>query len=687
FRRQRARAVGLAAVAGERDELHVWCARIGLQPSRELVAVHARQPDVEDGELGQELLEHGERAGAVAHGAGIEADFVEQLREGPGRIDPELREGSEAEDGGGVINRPRPGFHNGKFPKKPLDVPVVESSSVAGTNPELGLSFDALNHRQQRLANGGNQFSLEPPDQGLCVGNGFVLEAINSVARVWDTAGTPLTGVMDLNTFFGYPAAIDRATYPGPNSIGPNVIDPQCYYDPDNNRFIVDITTLPVDANGAFNGKNTIDVAVSNTGDPTGTWTIYHVPAQNDGTDGTPNHGCTLDGTTPGPCIQDYPHIAGDRWGVYITTNEYDLFGPKFNAAQIFAFSKAQLAAHPASIAVTLVENLSVDGSPGFTVWPASSPVGQYATEANGTEYFLSTITGDGSETGNPTGTARRIGLWALTNTKSLDSASPALGLTSRLINSEPYAFPPKSDQKVGPTPLRDCLNDTSDLFGTDPTFGPLGCWFLFFDPPATWQPEVEAAIDSNDGRMQQTWYTNGVLWGATDTAVNVGGEVRAGIAWFAVAPKINGAGKVEGKVKQQGYLALAGNNLTYPAIAMGTDGKGAIAFTVVGSDYFPSAGYATIDADGSVGQVHIAAAGVGPDDGFSGYKAFPPSRSRWGDYGAAVTDGSTIWIASEYINQSCTLEEYLFGGPIGSCGRTRSALANWGTRISSLNR
>ena len=275
---------------------------------------------------------------------------------------------------------------------------------------------------------------------------------------MWSTSGSALTGVQDLNTFFGYPAAIDRTT----GVVGPNVIDPQCYYDPDNNRFVVDITTLDVDADGNYNGKNTIDVAVSNTGDPTGAWTIYYVPAQNDGTDGTPNHGCTTDGTTPGPCFQDYPHIGADKYGVYITTNEYDLFGPNYNAAQIFAFSKAQLAAHPASINVTLVENLNVDGSPGFTVWPATSPAGQYASDKNGTEYFLSTIAGDGSETGNPTGTARRIGLWAVTNTKSLDSASPALNWTSRLINSETYVFPPKSDQKPGNIPLADCINNTT---------------------------------------------------------------------------------------------------------------------------------------------------------------------------------------------------------------------------------
>ena len=113
----------------------------------------------------------------------------------------------------------------------------------------------------------------------------------------------------------------------------------------------------------------------------------------------------------------------------------------------------------------------------------------------------------------------------------------------------------------------------------------------------------------------------------------------------------------------------------------MGTNGKGAIAFTVMGGNYYPSAGYVTIDADGNVGPVHIAAAGLGPDDGFTSYNAFvgDPPRTRWGDYGAAVTDGSSIWIASEYIAQTCTLQQYLTGA-IGSCNGTRTSLANWAT-------
>jgi hypothetical protein len=82
---------------------------------------------------------------------------------------------------------------------------------------------------------------------------------------------------------------------------------------------------------------------------------------------------------------------------------------------------------------------------------------------------------------------------------------------------------------------------------------------------------------------------------------------------------------------------------------------------------------------------IHVAAAGKGPQDGFAGYKVFnlpAPNTPRWGDYGAASVDGSKIWIASEYIGQSCTLAQYE-KAPFGTCGNTRTALANWGTRVS----
>src|SRR5205807_4251717 len=62
-------------------------------------------------------------------------------------------------------------------------VPAPPPNSIALVNPGFS-GFPGLTHRDQRRAGTGaysnTQFSLEPPDQGLCVGNGFVLELVNT---------------------------------------------------------------------------------------------------------------------------------------------------------------------------------------------------------------------------------------------------------------------------------------------------------------------------------------------------------------------------------------------------------------------------------------------------------------------------------------------------------------------------
>ena len=76
----------------------------------------------------------------------------------------------------------------------------------AGSNPDLLTSFDGLTNYDRRFARGGNQVSAgEPPDQGLCVGNGYVLESVNTVLRVYDTKGKALTKAIAQSEFYGYP--------------------------------------------------------------------------------------------------------------------------------------------------------------------------------------------------------------------------------------------------------------------------------------------------------------------------------------------------------------------------------------------------------------------------------------------------------------------------------------------------
>jgi hypothetical protein len=157
---------------------------------------------------------------------------------------------------------------------------------------------------------------------------------------------------------------------------------------------------------------------------------------------------------------------------------------------------------------------------------------------------------------------------------------------------------------------------------------------------------------------------------------------VRPGIAWYAVRPI---AGSVpRGAIVRSGQFGVPGQAVTYPTIGMPSSGVGVIGFTLTGPSYYPSAAYAGLSLRGRVGAIRLAAAGLGPDDDFSDYKAFNQQRYRWGDYGAAAVDGKTVWVANEYIGQRCTLAQYE-ATPFGSCNNTRTSLANWGTRISLI--
>ena len=91
-------------------------------------------------------------------------------------------------------------------------VPTPASSAIVTPNSVDG--FNGITHRDQRLADNGNQFSLEPPDQGLAVGNGFVVEAVNDAIAVYDSTGNLLAGPMTLNRFFGLPSEVVRSNPP-----------------------------------------------------------------------------------------------------------------------------------------------------------------------------------------------------------------------------------------------------------------------------------------------------------------------------------------------------------------------------------------------------------------------------------------------------------------------------------------
>ena len=534
--------------------------------------------------------------------------------------------------------------------------------------PLVDYSFEGLNHRASRLADGGNQFSGEPADQGLCVGNGYLLESVNSALRVYDAGtGTAVTPVLSLNQFYGFPSALNRTT----GRFGPFTFDISCHYDPDSNRWFhlaVDLDQDP--ATGAFTGKNYLDLAVSTSGDPTGSWHIYRIPGMNDGTEGTPDHNCP-----GGPCFADFPHIGVDANGVYITTNEFPLFADGFTGAQVYGMSKQALVSGTSQLEVFLFDTSQPawqvhEGQPGFTLWPALSAANQFETASLGSNYFVSS-----NAVFSDSGDSNEIVAWALSNTASLNSANPSLELANVVVPSLRYAVPANSVQKPGPFPLGQCLNDRNrSFFGTD-------CGRALFGLRR--QNVSLGTIDTGDSRVLDARYANGKLWAVLGTAVEVAGRQRTGVGWFILDTTVSGF-SVSATIRNQGVLAVAGESLAYPTLGVTTSGRGVIAFTRVGETLHPSAGYAPIDDLAGAGPVHMIREGQSTQDGFTEYPPIGGNRPRWGDYGAAAVDGANVYVASQYIEQPpCTLTDFINTGL--TCFGYRTSLANWSTRVTKL--
>lgn len=555
---------------------------------------------------------------------------------------------------------------------------------VMGAGGDLKASWEGSNHFDSRFSSLGNQFSGEPPDQGLCVGNGYVMESVNSVVQIYTESGRALlsgqSGIpgtepvgVSLNQAFGYPPEFVRPAGP----FGPFLFDIGCYYDAQTRRWFHLTDNLAQDrVTGDFTGRGRLDLAVSTTANPLGRWHLYSWAAQNDGTQGTPDHTCDL-----GPCFADYPQIGADANGIYITTNEYSFNGSDYNGAQLYALGKADLEDGGTGPTALMFENLLVPElhQKSFTIRAAQSRPESFVWAKGGTEFMVSSTAGDGSETGNLTGGSDNLVVWALTNTSSLNWAKPDPVLRHTVVNTIPYVLPPHALQKDGPTPLLRCINLGVDCVGD----------------PAPFVQEGPYPLDSGDTRMMSSYFSRGVLWGTLDTGLRgVGGSdygpdnnfapdpinEKAGVAYFAIKPSLDDG--LDADVETQGYIGVANANLSYPSIAVGSRGVAVMGATLVGPNINPSAAYTKITLDRRPTAVRVAAWGAGPDDGFTG--TFEGGfRPRWGDYGyAATADDGSVWLATEYIAQRCSFATFLSDT---TCGFTRSFFANWSTRLSQV--
>jgi hypothetical protein len=502
------------------------------------------------------------------------------------------------------------------------------------------LGFDGIDAYANAVANpivGDGNLEIEPPDQGLCVGNGTVLELTNTTMARYDTAGN-LQDTVSLYSLMNVTLS----------SVTELLSDPRCIYDPGSKNFYITVTHAKADGSATD-----VRLAVLNSANFSAS--VYMI----DTTD-LSQSGC--------PCLEDEPLLGANGTTVFISGNEFTYPAGSFVQNVIYAISKSDLNNNvPAALERFFGFGYSTHGQaiPAFSMSPSVSPGGDYDTTNGGTEYFLASLA-DLNVSFN------KIALWAFagtcalpTNTGSPCSNPLAVGL--KFIGNKKYITPLNSSpQMSGDYPLGQSLND------------------------------AEPSLDTGDDRMQQVVFSGGTLYGALDTALAVGGGVQTGVLWMSVLPRVKvtkkvissvGANlaKVSGKKLRSGYVGLSGLDVFYPAIAVNSSGQVLIALDISGATIFPSVAYVSV-AGGADMNVHKVVAGAGPDDGFTAYPQEAQGANgvgRWGDYTAATLDESgNFWIGGEYIAQTCTQTDYE-GDP--TCGGTRAQFTNWATRVVKL--
>ena len=220
------------------------------------------------------------------------------------------------------------------------------SQAVTGPGldaPNAGISFASLDYTQC-CGGGGNV----PPDPELAAGPNHLIAVVNVAFQIYNTSGTALTGPI---TFASFMSA-------DPNCTG--VFDPNVLYDESADRFI-----LGIDANGTD-----YCLAVSQSGNPTGSWYLYSFS--------------TVSGRRD---FFDYPHAGVGRDAIYMGANIFR--GNQFKEGRVWAFDKAAMYAGASASAVSVGLGVAEDTPQPLNLhgwaqgtWPGSGPH-YFLTETN----------------------------------------------------------------------------------------------------------------------------------------------------------------------------------------------------------------------------------------------------------------------------------------------------------------
>lgn len=558
---------------------------------------------------------------------------------------------------------------NGAIPKTP------SASLGGGGGATSTAALNAYDSGQANFIANFGPLDIEPPDQGLCVGNGYAVDAVNLAVQVYNSSTlATLTSPQNLSGLLGFP--VDQQF--GVNStVGGGYIlsDPRCLYDVGTGHWF--LTFLYLGGAGVYSNSGPFPlgnltygeefVLVSQGTTPIGKYNIYSLNVTNDSQ------------TTNCPCFGDQPLLGADANLLLLSTNEYPVFSAGFNGAQLYAFDKSALASGATTVDLVHFNigqtinppdgNCAASGGAYcfYSVDPTVAPTtGSYDPSDSGTAWAVSSLdfTGAGDT---------RLAVWSIENTSTISSASPSLTLTLTLLTGLEFygSLGQLVSQASGAIPL-----GRDSAFGLSFTgHGGGGCVAAC---------PVGKLASNGDGTWNAASYAQGAIWVAVSTVAKSGGSGSStvmGAAYWVIE-----ASGTSVSLATEGYIASSEANLLFPSVAAGPDGNGLVTFTLAGHNNYPSTAYAWISSTGHgpIGKtIYVSAAGKSPQDGFSEYQSIQSSsyRPRWGDYTFAIWSNGQVYFAGEYIQSpNCSNAAFLVDP---TCGGTRDAFANWGTSLN----
>jgi hypothetical protein len=555
------------------------------------------------------------------------------------------------------------------------------------------------------------QQDIEPADQGLCAGNGYVVETNNlGEILIFNTALQRKSAVIPLDTVMGL-------TSRGWSSGG----DVSCLYDYSNGGhwFFTEFVSASTEASGGtfagcFAGVANAcyeGIAVSVGSSPFGPYNVYFLSADyNPDEPGYPY------------LLNDFAKIASTRDAFLVFYDEFPLVTPGvggggFNGAQEYAFNKNALEfgeptrfpdGTPNPFFTVAIENMGLvptpDGtcastsnpfnSAGVTCWyeaiPAQAPdPTQFDNSHFGSGFIMAGLDfiGQGDT---------RIAVFDWTGLANLNSFNcltcSGIRFGGQLFSNLLYYYGEGTPaaQKSGPIPLGDeCGAAGLTLPGSTLTSCP------------------EQGVATNGDSFTQVSQAQGQLWTAAATAITQSfgssTEVHQGAVYWVIGTESFDRDGVF-SLTSQGYVSPAHEDLEFPAMAAegffedGGNGGAIMTFTLSGNGgptgadnggFYPSTAYGRVSSTSnglSGSEIHIADLGQSPQDGFTEYDGLPgPTRPRWGDYSWAIYlpwSGGKIIFATNYIQYpNCVGSAFTL--TVATCGGTRDGFANWGTSVN----